>query len=96
MHGLLETVTVICMVVTAVSIVMLLYRAIKGPTNPDRAVALDTIGVNLIAMTGLLAIYLVTIEFNDVILLIGILTFIGTVAIAKFLEKGVIIDRNRN
>ncbi|WP_070120747.1 Na(+)/H(+) antiporter subunit F1 [Bacillus marinisedimentorum] len=96
MHGLLETVTVICMVVTAVSIVMLLYRAIKGPTNPDRAVALDTIGVNLIAMTGLLAIYIVTIEFNDVILLLGILTFIGTVAIAKFLEKGVIIDRSRN
>lgn len=92
----LQTVTIVCMIVTAISIVMLLYRAIKGPTDPDRAVALDTIGINLIAMTALLAIYLVTTELNDIILLIGILTFIGTVALAKFLEKGVVIDRDRH
>lgn len=96
MMGLLQTVTLICMLIVAISIVMLLYRAVKGPTDPDRAVALDTIGVNLIAMIGLLAIHLVTVKFNDIILLIGILTFIGTVALAKFLEKGVIIDRNRH
>ncbi|RBW70469.1 Na(+)/H(+) antiporter subunit F1 [Bacillus taeanensis] len=93
---LLHTTAIICLLVTSISIMMLLYRAIKGPTNPDRAVALDAIGVNLIAMAGLLAILLVTNKFNDVILLIGILTFIGTVALAKFIEKGVIIERDHD
>ncbi|KGX88953.1 Na(+)/H(+) antiporter subunit F1 [Pontibacillus litoralis] len=91
---LLYTVTEICISAVAISIILLLYRAIKGPTNPDRAVALDTIGINLMALAGLIAIYLVTTKLNDVILLIGILLFIGTIAIAKFLEKGVIIERD--
>jgi multicomponent Na+:H+ antiporter subunit F len=93
---LLHNVAIICLLITAISILMLLYRALKGPTNPDRAVALDAMGVNLIAMAGLLAILLVTNKFNDVILLIGILTFIGTVALAKFIEKGVIIERDHD
>ncbi|WP_411953507.1 Na(+)/H(+) antiporter subunit F1 [Alkalibacillus sp. S2W] len=76
------------------SIVLLVYRTIKGPTNPDRAVALDAIGVNMMALIGLQAINLATDKLNDVILLSGILLFIGTIAIAKFLEKGVIIDRD--
>ncbi|WP_370635479.1 Na(+)/H(+) antiporter subunit F1 [Pontibacillus sp. HN14] len=91
---MLEIVTEFCIVVTSISIILLLYRAVVGPTNPDRAVALDTIGINLMALAGLIAIYLVTTQLNDVILLIGILLFIGTVAIAKFLEKGVIIERD--
>lgn len=91
---ILYSVTEICIGVVSISIILLLYRAIKGPTNPDRAVALDTIGINLMALAGLIAIYLVTTKLNDVILLIGILLFIGTIAIAKFLEKGVIIERD--
>ncbi|WP_221565728.1 MULTISPECIES: Na(+)/H(+) antiporter subunit F1 [Bacillaceae] len=96
MSSLLHNVVWLCMVINSISIIFLLYRAIKGPSNPDRAVAIDTIGINLISMTGLVAIQLSTIRLNDVILLIGILTFIATVAIAKFLEKGVIIDRSRD
>ncbi len=86
--------TIISIIGISISIVLLLYRALAGPTNPDRAVALDTIGINLMALAGLIAILLVTTKFNDVILLIGILLFIGTVALAKFLEKGVIIERD--
>lgn len=76
------------------SLVLLLYRIITGPTNPDRAVALDALGIHLMAITAFSAITLVTTNLNDVILLIGILLFIGTIAIAKFIEKGVIIDRD--
>ncbi|UOQ46308.1 Na(+)/H(+) antiporter subunit F1 [Halobacillus salinarum] len=92
--SLIEITTVLSIMGISISIIMLLYRAIAGPTNPDRAVALDTIGINLMALAGVIAILLVTTKFNDVILLIGILLFIGTVALAKFLEKGVIIERD--
>ncbi|RCW65288.1 Na(+)/H(+) antiporter subunit F1 [Saliterribacillus persicus] len=91
---IIQIVTVICLATITVSIGLLLYRVIKGPTNPDRAVALDAIGINLMALAGLTAIMLVTTRLNDVVLLIGILLFIGTIALAKYLEKGVIIDRD--
>ncbi|ARI76986.1 Na(+)/H(+) antiporter subunit F1 [Halobacillus mangrovi] len=93
-QSLIEYSSLISIIGVSVSVLILLYRAIKGPTNPDRAVALDIIGINLMALAGLIAILLVTTKFNDVILLIGILLFIGTVALAKFLEKGVIIERD--
>ncbi|MET3682490.1 multicomponent Na+:H+ antiporter subunit F [Alkalibacillus flavidus] len=80
----------------SLSIILLVYRTIKGPTNADRAVALDSIGINMMALVGLQAINLATDQLNDIVLLIGILLFIGTIAIAKFLEKGVIIDRHNH
>ncbi|SFJ18480.1 multicomponent Na+:H+ antiporter subunit F [Halobacillus dabanensis] len=91
---LIQISATIAVITVAASVIVLLYRAILGPTNPDRAVALDIIGINLMALAGLIAILLVTTRFNDVVLLIGILLFIGTVALAKFLEKGVIIERD--
>ncbi|MDQ0351100.1 multicomponent Na+:H+ antiporter subunit F [Alkalibacillus filiformis] len=93
---MLEVVLWISFVGVTTSILMLVYRTIKGPTNPDRAVALDAIGINMMALVGLQAINLGTDRLNDVVLLIGILLFIGTIAIAKFLEKGVIIDRHNH
>jgi multicomponent Na+:H+ antiporter subunit F len=93
---ILEWSVLISLIVISISILLLLYRTIKGPTNPDRAIALDSIGINLIAMAALIAIQLRTTFFNEVILLIGILAFIGTVALAKFIEKGVIIDHDRD
>ncbi|MFD1736654.1 Na(+)/H(+) antiporter subunit F1 [Bacillus salitolerans] len=86
----------ISLVVISFSVILLLIRTIKGPSNPDRAIALDSIGINLIAMASLIAIQLETTFFNEVILLIGILAFIGTIAVAKFIEKGVIIDHDRH
>ncbi|MFL8939153.1 Na(+)/H(+) antiporter subunit F1 [Rossellomorea oryzaecorticis] len=74
----------------------LIYRVIKGPTIPDRVVALDAIGINLIAIVALISMIIDTYAFLSVILLLGILAFLGTVAFSKFLEKGEIIERERN
>ncbi|GAA0457264.1 Na(+)/H(+) antiporter subunit F1 [Alkalibacillus silvisoli] len=93
---MLEVVLWISFIGVTISIFILLIRTIIGPTNPDRAVALDAIGINMMALVGLQAINLGTDRLNDVVLLIGILLFIGTIAIAKFLEKGVIIDRHNH
>ncbi|WP_418792273.1 Na(+)/H(+) antiporter subunit F1 [Niallia taxi] len=72
------------------------YRAIKGPTTPDRVVALDAIGISLAGLTALISIVFNTSAFLEVILVIGILSFIGTVAFSKFLEKGEVIENDRN
>src|SRR5690625_2098671 len=86
--------TLISLVGIAVTLVLLLYRVMKGPSNPDRAAALDVIGVCLMATAALTSVLLVTTKVNDVILLIGILSFIGTLALAKYIEMGVIIERD--
>ncbi|MGE7763951.1 Na(+)/H(+) antiporter subunit F1 [Peribacillus sp. NPDC096540] len=73
-----------------------LYRLIKGPSVPDRVIALDAMGINLIAIVALSSIVMDTSAYLEAILLLGILSFIGTVAFAKFLEKGEIIENDRN
>ncbi|RPF55553.1 monovalent cation/H+ antiporter complex subunit F [Aquisalibacillus elongatus] len=93
---LLDIVLIICFIAMTISIFLLVIRAFRGPSNADRAVAIDTMGINMMAITGLASIQLVTDKLNDVVLLIGILLFIGTIAIAKFIEKGVIIDQNHH
>lgn len=85
---------ILCLFFIAISLLLLIYRIIVGPSNPDRAAALDVIGVNLMAVAALTSILVVTTKLTDVILLIGILSFIGTLALAKYIEMGVIIDRD--
>lgn len=92
----LTVTTLISLVGIAVTLVLLLYRIIVGPSNPDRAAALDVIGVCLMATVALTSILLVTTQLNDVILFIAILSFIGTLALAKYIEMGVIIDRDND
>ncbi|MGX6444183.1 Na(+)/H(+) antiporter subunit F1 [Neobacillus sp. K501] len=80
----------------SLSILGLIYRLIKGPSMHDRVIALDAIGINLIALVALISIVLKTSSYLEAILLLGILSFVGTIAFAKFLEKGEIFERERN
>ena len=75
------------------AIALSLYRVIKGPSLPDRAIALDTIGVNLISAIAIVSIVLKTKAYLEAILIIGILAFIGTIAFSKYIERGVIVER---
>jgi multicomponent Na+:H+ antiporter subunit F len=78
----------------AVSILVAIFRIVKGPSTPDRVQALDFIGINIIAGVAIVSILLRTHAFLDIILLLGILSFIGTIAFARFIERGVVIERN--
>ena len=82
----------VCLVLVILSMLGLLYRVWKGPSVPDRLVALDAIGVMLISAIALLSILFDTPFFIDAILLIAIISFIGTVSFSKFIERGEIID----
>lgn len=76
-----------------IAIALSLFRVIKGPSLPDRAIALDTIGVNLISAIAIVSIVLKTKAFLEAILILGILSFIGTIAFSKYIERGVIVER---
>ncbi|MEQ2527147.1 Na(+)/H(+) antiporter subunit F1 [Robertmurraya yapensis] len=93
---MLDIVIRIALFCLALAMVALIYRVIKGPSMPDRIIALDAIGINLVAIIALISIELRTNAFLEIILLIGILAFIGTVAFAKYLEKEVLFERERD
>ncbi|MED5223064.1 Na(+)/H(+) antiporter subunit F1 [Bacillus safensis] len=82
--------------ILALSTLLFVIRVIKGPSIPDRVSALDAIGINLIGMTAIVSILLKTTAFFEIVLLLGILAFIGTVAFSKFLEKGEVIENDRH
>ncbi|BDH62721.1 monovalent cation/H+ antiporter subunit F [Ureibacillus massiliensis 4400831 = CIP 108448 = CCUG 49529] len=81
-------------VIIALSMVALLYRVVKGPTPSDRVIALDSLGITLICLVALFTILVETSFFLEIILLLAILSFIGTIAFSKFIEKGDIITRD--
>lgn len=90
-----QSILMFSLICVSLSMLGLIYRLIKGPSIPDRVVALDAIGISLICIVALASIMLDTSAFLEIILLLGILSFIGTVAFAKFLEKGEIIEHDR-
>ena len=86
----------IALLLIILSIIGLLVRLFIGPSTPDRLVALDAISVVIISSTALLSVLFGTRYFMEIILLMAIMSFIGTVAFAKFIEKGEIIERDHN
>lgn len=91
---MLDIVINIALVAMAVSLVLCTYRVVIGPTVPDRIVALDAFGLNMVGFVGLMMMSLETAAFSEVVLMIAILAFIGSIALAKYWERGLVIDRN--
>lgn len=68
------------------------FRLIKGPSVPDRILALDTLYINAIALLVLLGIHLASPLYFEAALLIALMGFVSTVALSKFLLRGDIIE----
>jgi multicomponent K+:H+ antiporter subunit F len=69
-----------------------LWRLARGPGLPDRILALDTLGINTIALVMLIGIALGTADYFEAALIIAMMGFVGTVALCKFLLSGDIIE----
>ncbi|WP_425504399.1 monovalent cation/H+ antiporter complex subunit F [Salinilacihabitans rarus] len=68
------------------------YRVIRGPTTPDRVVALDAIATNVVAIAVLFALRTGRGLFVTVSLVLAIIGFVATVAVAKFVDAGEVIE----
>lgn len=93
---MIQTMLAIALVLFAIAIGIAVLRIILGPSMPDRVLALDVIGVNLISSIAVTSVMLNTKAFLEVILILGILSFIGTIAYSKFVERGVIVERKHD
>jgi len=67
-------------------------RVVVGPSTPDRVVALDTIGTNVVAIAVLFAIATRQGFFVTVSLVLAIIGFVSTIAVAQYVTEGDIIQ----
>ena len=63
-----------------------LYRIGRGPTAPDRALAIDILGIVIVGFCALFAMVTGKDFYINIAIAWSLLSFIGTIALAKFLE----------
>jgi len=68
------------------------WRLLRGPTLADRILALDSLYVNSVALLILIGMYFDTDVHFEAALIIAMMGFVSTVALAKYLLRGDIIE----
>jgi multicomponent K+:H+ antiporter subunit F len=68
------------------------FRLLRGPSAQDRVLALDTLYINGMLLLLMLGIRTSTTIYFDIALLIALFGFVGSVALAKFLLRGEVIE----
>lgn len=89
---MIETAIVIAMIVTGSGMLLAVWRLIRGPTAPDRILALDTLYVNTVAQLVLFGMYLETETYFEIALIIAMLGFFGTVVLSKYVIRRDIVE----
>ena len=84
--GAVAVVAGIGVFVLVVGIILLLYRILRGPSLPDRAVAVDALSLLVVGLVVLLAISQRRSLFIDAALLVAIVGFATTVAFSQYLS----------
>ena len=74
------------------ALVMNLWRIVKAEGVGDRVLALDTMVINVIALLVLYGMLSGTEIFFEVTMIIAMLGFVSTVAYARFMLRGNIIE----
>ena len=88
----LDTAIVVAFIALALGQILSMVRLVLGPTSGDRILALDTMVVNALGLVVMLGIYQGTQIYFEVSLLIAMLGFVSTVALARFILRGDIIE----
>jgi len=80
--------------IVAVAVAMALcgWRLLRGPDATDRILALDTLYINAVALVVLLGIQWRSAVLFEAALIVAMLGFVSTVALARFLSRGDVIE----
>jgi multicomponent K+:H+ antiporter subunit F len=89
---MIQTVVYIAMGIVALSQILAMLRLLRGPHIGDRILALDTMVINAIALIILLGMAWGTQTYFESALVIAMLGFVSTVALARFVLRGDIIE----
>jgi multicomponent K+:H+ antiporter subunit F len=89
---IIQTAADLALAMLALAMLLCLFRLLRGPSMADRILALDTLYINSLAGLMVAGVRLEDPTFFDAAIVIGMLGFVGTVAFAKYLLRGDIIE----
>ena len=92
MSAVVQTAADLALAMLALAMLLCLFRLLRGPSMADRILALDTLYINSLAGLMVAGVRLEDPTFFDAAIVIGMLGFVGTVAFAKYLLRGDIIE----
>ena len=90
--GLPGAILMLAQIFIAVALLCALYRLLRGPRAQDRVLALDTLYVNAMLLVLTFGIREATTLYFEAALVIGVMGFVSTAALAKFLLRGEVIE----
>jgi len=90
--GLFTAALVAAQTLIGTAMLFAVWRLLRGPRAQDRVLALDTLYVNAMLLTLMLGIRTGSTLYFEAALIIALLGFVSTAALAKFLLRGEVIE----
>jgi multicomponent Na+:H+ antiporter subunit F len=85
---MVETILTTAMGIMLVSIILSIIRFVKGPCYTDRVIAFDVMTISSLAIIAGVAYLSGRVIYLDVAMVYGILSFLGVLVVARYMEKG--------
>ena len=82
----------ICISMITISMLLCLIRLVMGPSIVDRLLALDTLFLNATCLVIILGIYWTSTNMFEGALLVAMLGFVSTAALARYFTTGHVVD----
>lgn len=84
----METVILISQVIMGMALILAFVRVVRGPSLPDRVVALELFSTTVVGLVGVYAIQSGVASFLDAAIVIALMGFLAAIGFARFLERG--------
>ncbi len=85
---MLDKILIATAVVLTMATFLCLFRAAAGPTASDRVVSINVIGTKTVVIIALVSLVFHQEFFLDVALVYALISFVATIGVAKYMEKG--------
>lgn len=89
---MLNVAIVVSLVLVGSALLLGLWRLVRGPGACDRVLALDTLYINTAGLVVIHGIWAGSTLLFEIAMLIAVLGFVGTVALARYIERGRIVE----
>lgn len=83
-----ETLFIIALIIMCAGLLISLFRLIKGPTVADRTVAVDVMTIISVSIMCIASLLYDRIIYIDTAFVYGLISFIGVVTVARYMERG--------
>jgi len=85
---MVNTILMIAAIIIMAAILITMFRFVKGPQLADRVISFDVMTISSLSLIAIITHYAERIIYLDIILVYGILSFLGVIIIGRYIEKG--------